>query len=108
MTQSTHDIHEVATFGLASEVKAWMARLGYRQVDIANALGVTQTQVSSRLRGQTQFTFEQLIKIAAAMGITLNDLLGEQILNEKHPRPAMRDEGGGQLPQLDSNQQPLD
>lgn len=92
MTQSVPDIHEVATLGLAAEVKAWMARLGYRQVDIANAIGVTQTQISARLRGQTPFTFEQLIKIAATMEITLSDLLGERILTQKYPRTAMQDE----------------
>lgn len=108
MTQSAYEIHDIATLGLAAEVRAWMGRRGLRQVDIAQAIGVTQTQISARLRGQIPFTFEQLIKIAAVMDITLSELLGERILNEKHPRPAMRDEGDGQLPQLDSNQQPLD
>ena len=108
MTQSAYEIHDIATLGLASEVRAWMGRRGLRQVDIAQAIGVTQTQISARLRGQIPFTFEQLIQIAAVMDITLSELLGERILNEKHPRPAVRDEGDSQLPQLDSNQQPLD
>ena len=107
MTQSIPDIHDVATLGLASEVKAWMARLGYRQIDIANALGVTQTQISARLRGQTPFTFEQLIKIAAIMEITLSDLLGDQILTQKHPRPAVQDEGE-ECALRDSNPEPTD
>ena len=107
MTQSIPDIHEVATLGLASEVKAWMARLGYRQVDMANAIGVTQTQISARLRGQTPFTFEQLIKIAATMQITLSDLLGDQILTQKHPRPAVQDEGEA-CALRDSNPEPTD
>lgn len=108
MTQTSDDIHEIATTGLASEVRAWMARLGYRQIDLAKALSVTQAQVSARLRGQTPFTVEQLMKTAAMMNISLIELLGENLVTQKYPHPAGRDEGGNSLPQLDSNQQPLD
>ncbi|WP_442867695.1 helix-turn-helix domain-containing protein [Citricoccus sp. NR2] len=108
MTDLVPDVHSTATITAAREVKAWMARLGYRQADIAQLLGIAQGQVSARLRGRIQFTLEQLMIIAAEFEISLGDLLGERIINEKRPRPAKRDEGFQELPRLDSNQQPFD
>lgn len=90
------------------EVKSWMARLGYRQTDVAKLLGVAQPRISARLRGQAPFTIDELLSIAQGFQITLGELLGEPLVNSKDPRPAVRDEGLGKLPQMDSNHQPLD
>ena len=107
MTHSVPEIESTPTYELASEIKAWMARLGFRQVDIANALGLAQTQISARLRGQRPFTFEQLVTISSTMGITLGELLGHELLNKEHLPPAVQEEGGLCSPP-DSNRQPTD
>src|SRR5699024_5474095 len=107
MTHSVPEIESTPTYELASEIKAWMARLGFRQVDIANALGLAQTQISARLRGQRPFTFEQLVTISSTMGITLGELLGHELLNKEHLPPAVQEEGGLCSPP-DSNRRPTD
>lgn len=91
-----------------AEIRAWTARLGYTQGHVAKILGVAQTRVSARLRGKVPFGIDELALIAGDFGISLGELLGSQLINEKSPRPAVRDEGLEELPQLDSNQQPLD
>ncbi|MGP9584997.1 helix-turn-helix domain-containing protein [Micrococcaceae sp. AOP34-BR2-30] len=93
---------------VGGEVRAWMARLGIRQKDLAELLGVAQPRVSARLRGDVTFDIEELVLIAQHFGVSLGELLGSSLVNEKGPRPAVRDEGLGELPRLDSNQQPFD
>lgn len=93
---------------VGAEVRAWMARLGVRQKAVAELLQIAQPGVSARLRGQVAFDVEELALIAQAFNISLGELLGNSLVNEKSPRPAMRDEGFDELPRLDSNQQPFD
>lgn len=90
------------------EIKAWLARRELRQVDIAQALGLSQGAVSQRLMGRVSFSVEELLAVAGLLEITLADLLGSGLLNAQGPRPATQDEGLSELPRLDSNQQPFD
>lgn len=90
------------------EIKAWLVRRGLNQSDLADELGLVQSGVSNRLRGRTPFTLDQLIRIAGLLEISLAELLPHEVLHEKGPRSAPRNEGLQKLPRLDSNQQPFD
>ncbi|WP_425543341.1 helix-turn-helix domain-containing protein [Rothia amarae] len=70
-----------------------MARRGLNQGDIARILGVTQSSVSEKLRGKIAISITDLITIAAALEISLADLLGEGILNAKIPSTVTNNEG---------------
>ena len=72
---------------VAAEVRAALARFRLKQADLTKVLGVTQTQVSSRLRGQTQFTLRDVEALASYFNTTPSVLMGY----EKEPeltRPA--------------------
>lgn len=75
-----------ANLKISGEVRAWMARRGLKQVWLADVLGVGQSAVSKRLRGQLPFTAPELLLIASALDISLGELLGG-IVNEKNPHP---------------------
>ena len=72
VTQLRADITSVVT----GEIKAEMARRNYRQSDLALALGITQSQVSKRLRGAIPFDVVELDRIAAWLGVPLAVLVG--------------------------------
>ncbi|WP_368632160.1 helix-turn-helix domain-containing protein [Micrococcus endophyticus] len=101
---------------VAAEVRAWLARSGLKQADLANALGVSQSGVSHRLRGRVAFTIAELAVVADVFNISLGELLGPAILQARRsPHTdlvgvgASRGESDSrQLPRLDSNQQPFD
>lgn len=90
------------------EVKAWLVRRDLKQSDLAAGIGLTQTGVSKRLSGRVPFTIEELLLVADFLEITLGELLGETILSEKGPRPAVRDEGDEECALRDSNPEPTD
>ncbi|AZT99050.1 helix-turn-helix domain-containing protein [Brevibacterium aurantiacum] len=69
------------------EVRAWMVRKQLKQADVAQLLGFAQKNVSNRLRGQIPFRIDELLAIANYMDITLAQLLGNEIVNEKNPHP---------------------
>lgn len=74
------------------EVRAWMGRADLRQIDIARVLGVAQKNVSQRLRGTIPFRVDELMALASYLGISLGQLLGDEIVNEKKPHRASPDE----------------
>lgn len=78
---------------VAGEVRAWRGRLGTTQKEMADALGLYQPGVSDRLKGRVAFSLEELIILAAYWDITLGDLLGERLVNEKIPVPEDRGVG---------------
>ena len=71
---------------IAVEVKVWMVRKGYKQIDLGTLLEITQAAISRRLKGQTPFTMRELMTIAAEFGLSLNELLGEDVADTKNPR----------------------
>ena len=79
------------------EVAAWMTRYNLRQADIAEILGFAQRNVSKRIRGEMPFRIDELLAIARYMGISLSQLLGEGIVNEKNPHPVELDGGSATL-----------
>ncbi|HAG58079.1 MAG TPA: hypothetical protein DEP82_20425 [Arthrobacter bacterium] len=94
---------------VGAEVRAWMARRGFRQRHLAEALDIPQSSVSLRLNGRHPFTFEELAIIATTFEISIAELLGHGLLDTKNPRPHVEDgDSGAKLLLLDLNQQPFD
>ena len=110
MTKSNEESGSDFNSMVAAEVRAWLARSGKRQADLAAALGVSQSGISHRLRARVAFTLEELATIAEVFDITLAELLGPVILQARRsPRTDMVGAGASaRLPRLDSNQQPFD
>lgn len=79
---------------IAAEVRAEAARQGVSIREIARRLGVSQMWISRRvkLNGDVDLTFEELVRIAEALGVPAERLMIDS----------------GWLPRLDSNQQPSD
>ena len=109
MTNSNEESGSDFNSMVAAEVRAWLARSGKRQADLAAALGVSQSGISHRLRARVAFTLEELATIAEVFDITLAELLGPVILQARRsPHTDMVGAGAsGSLPRLDSNQQPF-
>ncbi|MEU4391611.1 helix-turn-helix transcriptional regulator [Kribbella sp. NPDC023855] len=63
---------------IGANVRAEMARRGISQVAIASKLGLPQTSVSKRLRGEVAFNVDELTAVADHLGVPLAALLAEQ------------------------------
>lgn len=75
MTTTPSDLHMSLAQRAAAEVRACAARYGWRQADIAAALGLPQSQVSARHRGSVPWRLDELEALADAWGIEVYDLL---------------------------------
>jgi predicted transcriptional regulator len=62
---------------VADNVRAEMARRRVRQVDLAAALGISQTATHRRVTGEIPFDVDQLAVVADLLGVTRTHLLGE-------------------------------
>jgi transcriptional regulator with XRE-family HTH domain len=60
---------------VAHEVRAWMIRRNVRQETLANALGISQSAMSMRLRGRTRWTVNDLAAAASALEVPMSVLL---------------------------------
>lgn len=58
-----------------ANVRAEMARKGLSQTALAELLGISQTAVSKRLRGDTPWDINELIRAADTLGVPLETLL---------------------------------
>ncbi|WP_370454480.1 helix-turn-helix domain-containing protein [Homoserinibacter sp. GY 40078] len=56
-----------------------MARRGASQVDVAEALGLTQPQVSRRLAGRVEFSASELSRLSARLGVPVSAFFGEPV-----------------------------
>lgn len=79
----------------AAEVRAWRARLGLSQMDVAAILGLSQPQISARLSGKIPFQLDELEALAGAWGISELELLGSHVPEATVGRvlPLTRDDG---------------
>ncbi len=75
---------------VAENVRVECARAAWIQADVARALGTSRTAISNRWRGRMQWQLEDLEVLATAIGIPVQRFFA------------------GQLPRLDSNQEPTD
>lgn len=73
---------------IAREVRAELARRGLTQLDLANAIGLSQASVSERLRGKTPFTSDDIERVADALGVHPSVLVGG---NAPQPTPPPTD-----------------
>lgn len=90
---------------VAAEVRAWRARRSMTQVQLARAMGISQAQVSSRMRGETPITIDEIEQLAGIFGVSAQTLLTGALSNDERPQPT-RAEASSKLPRLDLNQQP--
>lgn len=61
-----------------ANVKAEMARAGIGQVQLAARLGLSQTAVSSRLRGVVAFNVDELAAVARVLEVPVSTLVAEE------------------------------
>lgn len=57
-----------------ANVRAEMGRKGISQAVLASGLGMSQTAISKRLRGETPFDINELVRIAAVLDVPLDRL----------------------------------
>lgn len=60
---------------LNETLRLLMTRTGRRQVDVAEALGVTRASLSQRLLGNASWKVNDLPKVADYFGLTVSELL---------------------------------
>ena len=60
---------------LALAIRSRMALREMRQADLADAIDMGPSALSARMNGGREFTFSDLEAIAAALGVSLRDLL---------------------------------
>lgn len=60
---------------VAANVKALMATREVTQVQLALAMGISQSAVSKRLRGTVPFDIEDLDRLSAVFGVRVTDLV---------------------------------
>lgn len=61
---------------VSSNVRAEMARRGVTQARLAHQLGMAQQSLSRRLRGDTLFSVDELLRIANVLDVPAGELLG--------------------------------
>ena len=59
---------------LGCAIRARREELGMRQLDLARAVGVTNSAVSLWERGETSPTYKMSLKVAKALGMNARDL----------------------------------
>ena len=60
---------------IASEIRAEMARQGVRASDLAPQVGLSLPTLYGRLNGKIDLRLGEVDRIAAALGLSLSDLL---------------------------------
>ena len=71
-------MHTSPTGITGANVRAEMARQGITQTVLAEKLGLSQTQVSARLRGRVPFDINEITAVADMLGVPLSVLLPQQ------------------------------
>jgi transcriptional regulator with XRE-family HTH domain len=75
------------------------------QKELGLALGLSQTQISARLRGEVAISLDEIELLADILGTSTETLLTGALTNDERPQPT-RAEASPSLPRLDLNQQP--
>lgn len=65
-------------------IKSWIGRRDMNKSELARRLGVSHTWVSNRLAGSQGITLEELVKIARALDIEVEELLPKTAPTEAH------------------------
>lgn len=89
---------------IGERVHQLMWRQRRNQTDVAKQLGMAQSTLSRKLRGDRPWEINELYQLAEILEVGIFDL----IPNERKPRPGNNPGGASlPLPRLDSNQQPF-
>jgi transcriptional regulator with XRE-family HTH domain len=77
-------LHVVSFREVGARVRALRQQGDLTQTELAELLGTKQTAVSEIERGKRGLTVQQVVKLAQALKVTPNDILGN---DGQHPRP---------------------
>lgn len=80
---------------VAREVKSAIGHADLRQKDLAQILGITTASISDKLKGKNAFSLEDLLVVAGALGLTLDELLGSSVTTAKVPAPTYTEDEKG-------------
>ena len=72
---------------VSSEVRAWLGRRQLTQRALAQQLGISATSLSFRMKGKTPWSIAELVAVSSWLQISLAQLLGDELVNEKNPQP---------------------
>ena len=68
---------------VAANVRAEASRRGYTQVQLGRALGISQQKATRRWRNLQSWSFDELDMIADLFGLTVADLVTDQMADIK-------------------------
>jgi transcriptional regulator with XRE-family HTH domain len=80
---------------LGQRVRELRAKAGYSQEAFADVCGVHRTFMGTIERGESNLSFQNLVKVAGALGVTLSQLLSGV---EKKAEQMRQDKGDASLP----------
>ncbi|KAA9394178.1 helix-turn-helix transcriptional regulator [Kocuria coralli] len=81
------DTNDYRTALISGEVRAWLARRQKTQAELADHLGIARSAITRRMKGDRLFSLPELMDVADWLEISLQDLLGPEILGtRKSPR----------------------
>ena len=72
---------ESIAFDIAMQIYKQMEKLGINKKDLAEKLNVSKSYITQLLKGKSNMTIETLIKVAEALGMTLQIKLVEKTVN---------------------------
>ena len=61
------------------ELRAQLVRRERTQTEVADLLGIPQSQVSSRLRGQTEWRLAEFVQLVRTFGLDLDALMAAAV-----------------------------
>jgi len=82
--------HTPLRLRVAAEVRAWRSRRSMSQKELGLALGLSQTQISARLRGEVEIGLDEIESLSAIFGCTAEDLLRPALAVQVTPRAGRR------------------
>lgn len=110
-TRSVRDEQKEWAAAVGDEVRAWLARSRHSQAQLADHLGLAKSAITRRVRGEYPFAITELIEISWWLDISLEQLLGPDILRaQKGPRGDMVTAGASEKEWAlwGSNPRPMD
>ena len=72
---------ESVAFDISVQIYKQMKKLGINKKELAEKLGVSRSYITQLLKGKSNMTIETLIKVAKALGMTLQIKLVEKTIN---------------------------
>lgn len=86
---------------VCENVTALMFRLGWKQQDMAAAIGINAVRFSRRLHGAGEWTASELQALAAVSSISVDELMGDlpsfdvwRARRDSNPKPSDLESGG--------------